>query len=68
MSDPIQLNCDVCGGRVDVLMNAHVDPSGMRWTPSVGQILGLNKVVGLAARKTLIGLARPRQLFNYLMY
>jgi hypothetical protein len=25
---------------------------GMRWTPLVGQLLGLNKVVGLAARRT----------------
>ena len=30
--------------------------------------MGLNKVVGLAARKTLIGLARPLQLFKLLMY
>jgi hypothetical protein len=40
----------------------------VRWTPLVGQPIGLNTVVGLAARKTLIGLARPLQLFNYLMY
>jgi hypothetical protein len=30
--------------------------------------MGLNKVVGLAARKTLTGLARPLQLCNFLMY
>jgi len=39
----------------------------MRWTPLVGQLLGLNKLVGLAARETPIGLARPRQRFNFLM-
>jgi hypothetical protein len=40
----------------------------MRWTPLVGQPIGLNKVVGLAARKTPTGLARPLQLCNFLMY
>jgi hypothetical protein len=29
--------------------------------------MGLNKVVGLAARETPKGLARPLQRFNYLM-
>ena len=38
-----------------------VDPIG--WAP-----IGLNKVVGLAARETPKGLARPLQLFNFLMY
>jgi hypothetical protein len=40
----------------------------VRWTPLVGQLIGLNKVVGLAARKTPTGLARPLQLCNFLMY
>ena len=40
----------------------------MRWTPLAGRPIGLNKVVGLAARETPIGLARPLQLFNFLMY
>ena len=34
----------------------------------VGQPIGLNKVVGLAARETPIGLARPLQRFNVWMY
>jgi hypothetical protein len=40
----------------------------MRWTPLVGQPIGLIKVVGLAARETLTGLARRLQRFNFLMY
>jgi hypothetical protein len=40
----------------------------LRWTPLIGQLLGLNKVVVLAARKTLTGLARRQQRFNFLMY
>jgi hypothetical protein len=40
---------------------------GVRWTPLVGQPIGLNKVVGLAARETLTGLARPLQRFNFPM-
>jgi hypothetical protein len=40
---------------------------GVRWTPLVGRAMGLNKVVGLAARRTPIGPARPLQRFNFLM-
>jgi len=39
----------------------------VRWTPLVGQPIGLIKVVGLAARETPKGLARPLQRFNFLM-
>jgi len=40
----------------------------MRWTPLAGRLIRLNKVVGLAARGTLIGPARPLQLCKLVMY
>ncbi len=39
----------------------------VKWTPLVGRPKGLNKLVGLAARETPLGLARPLQLLNLLM-
>jgi hypothetical protein len=52
---------------IDSLLHEGTLSQRMKWTPLVGRPIGLNKLVGLAARETPIGLARPLQLLNLLM-
>jgi hypothetical protein len=56
------------GASVRSALTQYQSDNSLRWTPLVGRRIRWNKVVGLAARETPIGLARPLQLFNFWMY